>query len=92
MKAGSQLKSKPLGQICAPARSCECCGKVIVFLRLPGFGDKTRYPWYRRCYIKSWDGNPWYVPGSHQPHRIKLKNIPQTPIELSEPPDPFFSL
>jgi hypothetical protein len=77
-----------------PCRLCICCGKLIVLLRLPGWGSKTDHRWYRACYVKGWDGSPYYVFGVAKPH-------PRKPIALAlaeppeeEPPagDPFFSL
>lgn len=72
----------------ARARKCECCGKLIVFLRRTDVPIDT--PRYVACYLKTWDGNPWYVPWVHKRHpnkRFAVRMAAKRP-----PTDPFFSL
>jgi hypothetical protein len=79
----------------SPCRLCLCCGKLIVLLRLPAWGSKTDNRWYRTCYVKGWDGNPYYLFGSASPHpRKALARALAQPesIETESDQDPFFSL
>jgi hypothetical protein len=72
----------------APARACPCCGKIVVLLRVSNLPpEQFRYV---AVYIKTWDGNPWYVPGTHKRHFRKPYAIY---MDKQRPPtDPFFSL
>lgn len=74
-------------------RQCACCGKFVVLLKLPAYGSKTDPRWYRACYLKGWDGNPWYSTGSAYPHaRGPLAEHFETIRVPEEEIDPFFSL
>jgi hypothetical protein len=73
-------------------RLCLCCGKFIVLLRLPGYGDKTTPKWYIACYFKGWDGNPWYTRGSAFPHPRKRYAERMYPRATKVEEDPIFSL
>ena len=53
----------------ARARKCECCGRIVVYLRKPGLpAGEIRYV---VCYAKTWDGNPWYSGQAHAKHPPK---------------------
>ena len=72
----------------ALAEACACCGRLVVLLRRtdspPGQTE------FVACYIRGWDGNPYYVPGTHRKHPgPKYERF----LRENEPPkDPFFSL
>ena len=81
-----------------PIRLCECCGKFIVLLRIPeNLQRPDRRKWIT-CYLKGWDGNPFYVGaiglgGNAKPHPTKRyakmmrdKAVPKPTV------DPFFTL
>lgn len=75
-------------------RVCECCGKYVVLLRRPEWGQKGVPQWIA-CYWKGWDGNPWYVRGNHFVHPLKkyLRRMRELhPREPQQASDPFFSL
>ena len=52
----------------SPAKKCECCGKIVVLLRAIRY-DGT--PYWKKCYIKGWDGNPLWSAGTAVPHPKK---------------------
>jgi hypothetical protein len=96
MSMAMSRKSRKSVTTWTPCKLCQCCGRKVVLLRLPGWGSKTDPRWYRVCYEKNWDGNPWFVPKVHSPHprkwlaehfRLKLAAEPQ-----DEPQDDFFNL
>lgn len=67
---------------------CMCCGKLVVLLRIPGQEPKRRL-----CYVKGWDGSPFYSNGSAHPHPRKwlaraFEKLRGPAVET----DPFFSL
>ena len=49
-----------------PAKACECCGRIVVYLRQVDRGDGI-VRWVI-CYAKGWDGNPWYMLRAHKRH------------------------
>lgn len=70
---------------------CECCGRLIVLLRKSD-AQPGQNKW-RAVYLKTWDGNPWYVPGIHTAHPRKRYAIRmKAKLGGGEPEDPFFSL
>ena len=70
------------------ARVCECCGKIVVLLRVSNLPPEQFK--YVAVYIKSWEGNPWYVQGTHKRHFRKPYAIHMA--KKRPPVDPFFSL
>ena len=70
------------------AKVCECCGKIVVLLRISNLPEEQKR--YVAVYIKTWEGNPWYVPGTHKRHFRKPYAVY---VDKQRPPtDPFFSL
>lgn len=50
---------------------CHCgCNRLIVFLRSPFW--KLESPKFVACYLRTWDGNPWYTSGVHYKHKRKV--------------------
>lgn len=85
-------KKKVRSIIWSRTRLCVCCGKAIVLLRLPGWGSKTDMKWYRACYVKGWDYNPWYTKGCAVPHPRPMYVKRMFPRKEKVEEDPFFSL
>ena len=81
--------------IWTPCRQCACgCGKLVVLLRGPGFHDPEKGRKWVLCYLKGWDGNPFYVHAL--PHRRKKFKAYMDTVRAEEvkgrDPDPFFHL
>lgn len=95
------MKSRRDITIWSPVKLCLCCGKFVVLLRLPAFGSKTDPRWRILCYLKGWDGNPFFTNpgrwgrGNAMPHprkRYAQRMFPERFQKPKEPLDPFFSL
>lgn len=80
--------------IWSKTRMCECCGRLVVLLRLPGWGSPDDHKWYIACYVKTWDGELYYDARRHSAHprgkyaRAAGSDFEEEPQET----DPFFSL
>ncbi len=73
-------------------RLCQCCGRPVVLLMWsdPETGVTKRVV----CYAKTWDGNPWYVPGHNKRHPVKrfARRMEDQRQEARKGEDPFFHL
>lgn len=76
--------------IFTPAFKCECCGRLLVLLRKPEWTPTNRK--WAACSLRTWDGNPWYVPFAHKRHYLKRYSWFKWKQREARRGDPFFSL
>jgi hypothetical protein len=93
MKQANARKRRSLDSPFAPAGLCQCCGRFIVLLKTKPYGA------YRACYLKGWDGSPWFsgpkhLGGNAVPHpKAKYARFLAPDVEDEKPEvDPFFEL